>query len=190
MLERICSTLDIHHPNACASQNSSNKQQLGVGVHQSMRKSLLLYLANVVNCTARKVLEDFCVAWGLANVEFLEEIGGGMNFGRKKFLALMDAVESGAVETLVVAHKDRLTRFGYEWFERFGQQPGCEILGLNQEQLSPEEELVQDLLTIPHVFSARLCGLRNYRKQLQEAIHADVSAPDSARTDAGSNPVL
>ncbi len=113
-----------------------------------------------------------------------------MNFGRKKFLALMDAVESGAVETLVVAHKDRLTRFDYEWFERFGQQPACEILVLNQEELSPEEELVQDLLTITHVFSARLYGLRNYRKKLQEAIHADVSAPDSARTDVGSNSVL
>ena len=138
----------------------------------------------------RKVLEDFCAARGLANVEFIEEIGGGMNFGRKKFLALLEAVEAGAVETLIVAHKDRLTRFGYEWFERFCQQHAYAILVLNQEQLSPEEQLVQDLLTITPVFSARLYGLRNYRKKLQQAIPADVSAHDPARSDAGSDPVL
>ncbi len=138
----------------------------------------------------RTVLEDFCVARGLANVEFVEEIGGGMNFGRKKFLALMDAVESGAVGTLMVAHKDRLTRFGYEWFERFCQQHACEILVLNQEQLSPEEELVQDLLAITRVFSSRLDGLRNYRQKLQEAIHADLGAQDPARSDEGPDLVL
>ncbi len=138
----------------------------------------------------RRVLEEFCVARGLANVEFVEEVGGGMNFGRKKFLALMEAVDAGQVETLVVAHRDRLTRFGYEWFAHFCQQHTCEIMVLNQEHLSPEEELVQDLLTITHVFSARLDGLRNYRKRLKEALHADVSAQDPAQSDAGSNPVL
>lgn len=138
----------------------------------------------------RRVLEQFCAARGLAEVEFIEEIGGGMNFRRPKFLALMDAVEAGDIQTLIVAHTDRLTRFGYEWFERFCQQHGCEIRVLNHEQLSPEPELVQDLLTITHVFSARLYGLRNYRKRLKEALDADVSPQDPARSDAGSDPVL
>ncbi len=78
----------------------------------------------------------------------------------------------------MLAHKDRLTRFGYEWFERFGQQHGCKILVLNQEHLLPEQELVQDLLSITQVFSARLYGLRNYGQSLKEAIHAYVSAQD------------
>ncbi|NMP22940.1 hypothetical protein [Sulfobacillus harzensis] len=46
---------------------------------------------------------------------------------------------------------------------------------LNQEHLSPEQELVQDLLTITQVFSARLYGLRNYRKSLKEAVHATLA---------------
>ncbi|MCY0897874.1 MAG: IS607 family transposase [Firmicutes bacterium] len=137
----------------------------------------------------RLALEQFCTARGLANVEFIEEVGGGLNFHRKKFLALMDAVDAGEIQTLIVAHPDRLTRFGYEWFERFCQQHGCEILALNQEHWSPEQELVQDLLTITQVFSARLSGLRNYRKRLKEALDADVSAPDSVRSHAGSDPV-
>jgi predicted site-specific integrase-resolvase len=138
----------------------------------------------------RRALEQFCIARGLANVEFVEEIGGGMNFRRQKFLALMDAVDAGGIQTLIIAHKDRLTRFGYEWFERFCQQHGCEILVLNQEQLSPEQELVQDLLTITQVFSARLSGLRHYRKSLKEALDADISGQDSARSDSGSSSIL
>ncbi len=110
----------------------------------------------------------------------MEEVGSGMNFRRKRFLTLMDAVDAGEIGTVILAHKDRLTRFGYEWLERFCQQHGCEMLVLNQEHLSPEQELVQDVLTITHVFSARWDGLRNYRKSLKEAIHADLSAQDPA----------
>lgn len=50
---------------------------------------------------------------------------------------------------------------------------GCEILVLNQERLSPEQEMVQDLMTIVHCFSSRLYGLRNYRKKLAEALRQD-----------------
>jgi predicted site-specific integrase-resolvase len=43
-------------------------------------------------------------------------------------------------------------------------------LALNTEKLSPEQEMVQDLMAITHCFSARLYGLRNYRKSLQKAL--------------------
>jgi len=57
---------------------------------------------------------------------------------------------------------------------------GCELLIVHSEKASPEQELVQDLLTIVHCFSSRLYGLRNYRKALREAVRADVSAQDQA----------
>lgn len=120
-----------------------------------------------------RVLEEFCTARGLANVEFIEEIGGGLNFERKKFLALLDSVGMGLVRTLVIAHRDRLTRFGFEWFERYCRLNDCELLVLNQERLSPEQEMVQDLMTIVHCFSSRLYGLRNYRKKLNEALRSE-----------------
>ena len=119
----------------------------------------------------RRTLEDFCASRGLAGVEYIEEIGGGLNFKRRKFNQLMDAVGHDEVKTLVIAHKDRLCRFGFEWFERLGQQPGCTLFILNNASLSPEEEMVQDLMTIVHCFSSRLYGLRNSRKKLQEVLH-------------------
>ena len=126
----------------------------------------------------RRVLEEFVVARGLANVEFIEEVGGGLNFKRKRFLALMDEIGQRSINTLILAHRDRLTRFGFDWFEHYAKTHGCEILVLNQERLSPEQEMVQDLMTIVHCFSSRLYGLRNYRKKLNEALGQDQdSAP-------------
>jgi predicted site-specific integrase-resolvase len=128
----------------------------------------------------RRVLEQFAVARGLAGVEFVEEVGGGLNFGRKRFLALMDAIGRGELAALVLAHADRLTRFGYGWFAHYAALHGCELLVLNQERLSPEQEMVQDLMTIMHCFSSRLYGLRNYRRQLRAALEREhaAGAPD------------
>jgi excisionase family DNA binding protein len=122
----------------------------------------------------RRVMEDFCAARGVANVEYVEEVGGGLNLKRPKFLAIMDRIEARQVSHLIVAHKDRLVRFGFPWFERFCAEHGTELLVLNQEQLSPDNEMVQDLLTVVQCFSARLHGLRNYRKKLNEALAADI----------------
>jgi putative resolvase len=122
----------------------------------------------------RRVLEEFIVARGLANVEFIEEVGGGLNFKRKKFLTLMEEMGRREIKTLILAHRDRLTRFGFEWFEHYAKAHGCEVLVLNQERLSPEQEMVQDLMTIVHCFSSRLSGLRNYRKKLDEVLKQEV----------------
>jgi len=118
----------------------------------------------------RVVLEQFCAARGLTNLEVIAEIGGGLNFTRKKFVALMQAIDAREVKTLVIAHKDRLVRFGFVWFAQFCADHGCELLVLNQETLSPEQEMVQDFMTIVHCFSSRLYVLRNYRKTLADAL--------------------
>ena len=123
----------------------------------------------------RKALEDFCGARGLAGTEFVTETGGGLNLLRPKFVDLMQSVERGEVLTLVIAHKDRLCRFGFDWFSQFCGQHGCALLVLNHETLSPEQEMIQDLLAIVHCFSARLYGLRNYRKALRKALEKDAA---------------
>ena len=122
----------------------------------------------------RRVLEEFTAARGLTNVEWVEEVGGGLNFERKRFLEIMDRIGRSEIGVLVVAHKDRLVRFGYKWFEHYCKKHECEILVLNNESLSPEQEMVQDLMTIVHCFSSRLYGLRSYKKKLKEALEADV----------------
>jgi predicted site-specific integrase-resolvase len=112
-------------------------------------------------------MERFCEGRGLAVTEWVSEVGGGMNFRRRKFLALLDKIIAGEVSTVVVAHRDRLARFGFELIEWLATKHGCEIIVANQETLSPQQELVEDLLAIVHVFSCRLYGLRRYEKQLK-----------------------
>ena len=64
-------------------------------------------------------MRSFCLGGGIAVDEWLEEIGGGMNFKRKVFLNLFDRIERGEIAKLIIAHKDRLVRFGFDFFEFF-----------------------------------------------------------------------
>lgn len=118
----------------------------------------------------RRIVEQFCVAKGLGDVEYIEEIGGGLNFRRPKLLALMDEVVSGAVETLVVAHQDRLVRFGFDLLRHLCERHNCTLTTINVEEVSPEREMVQDLRAIIRCFSNRLYGLTKYEKVLREAL--------------------
>lgn len=118
----------------------------------------------------RSIVVDFCKVKGFANVEHIEEIGGGLNFKRPLFLKLIDSVISGEVSHLVVAHRDRLARFGFQLIQHLCQEHDCELLVIDDEKVSPEQEMIQDMLAIVHCFSARLCGLRNYRKALKKAL--------------------
>ena len=70
------------------------------------------------------------------------------------------------IKTIVITHKDRFIRFGYDWFESFCEKYDTSILVVNNEELSPQEELVEDIVSILHVFSCRLYGLRKYKKLL------------------------
>src|SRR5262245_29951278 len=58
----------------------------------------------------RTALEQFCATRGIAVTEWISEIGGGLNFKRPRFLALVDQIVANQVGMVVIAHKDRLLR--------------------------------------------------------------------------------
>ena len=119
-----------------------------------------------------KAMEQFCLGAGIAVDEWIDEIGSGMNFKRKKFLDLMTRIGTGEIKKLIIAHKDRLSRFGFDYFEHYATSSGCEIVVANQQSLSPEQEMIEDLLTIVHSFSSRLYGLRKYKKILKDELNS------------------
>ena len=132
----------------------------------------------------KAALEQFCIARGIAVDEWISEIGGGLNFERPKFSDLVDRIVRSELSTLVIAHKDRLARFGYELLAHLCETHGCQIVVLNTQSLSPEQEVVQDLMTIVDCFSSRLYGLRNYRKAIQKAMTDDQGTQDPAQSVA------
>ena len=100
--------------------------------------------------------------------QIIQDIGSGLNFKRKGLRSLLDRILEGDSLTIIVAHRDRLCRFGFELFEYLVKQNGGEIMVFEQLNSSPESELVQDILAILHVFSCRINGLRRYHNIIKE----------------------
>ena len=107
--------------------------------------------------------------------EVIKDIGSGLNYKRKGLKTLLGRAMRGEQLEIVVAHKDRLARFGFELIEWIIQQSSGKIVVLKQTNLSPEQELTNDLLSILHVFSCRMHELRNYKKQVRQ----DLSEPET-----------
>lgn len=115
--------------------------------------------------------------------ELITEVGSGLNFKRRKFLALLERIYEGNVGTLVIAHTDRLVRFGFPLVEWLCAKSGCELVVLRKKSLSPHEELVTDILSILHCFSARLYGLRKYEKQARQELQKETTKSNN-QTDS------
>ena len=106
------------------------------------------------------------------NYEIIKDIGSGLNFKRKGLLKIIDLILKNEVQTIVVAYKDRLCRFGYELIEYILKEHSKgEIVILNKIETSPEEEMTKDLVTIINVFSARINGLRKYKNNVVNIIN-------------------
>jgi predicted site-specific integrase-resolvase len=102
------------------------------------------------------------------NHEIIEDIGSGLNFKRKGLNALLGSILDGDVSEVVISHRDRLCRFGFDLIESIVSKYDCELVVYDESKLSPQAELVQDLLSIIHVFSCRLYGLRKYSRKIKE----------------------
>ena len=115
-----------------------------------------------------KFLLDFANAKGIIIDEVIEDIGSGLNYNRKKWNKLIEHCMENKIDSIMVTHKDRFIRFGYEWFERFLGKYDVKIIVVNNETLSPNEELVQDIISILHVFSCKIYGMRKYKKKIED----------------------
>jgi predicted site-specific integrase-resolvase len=122
----------------------------------------------------KKAIETFCISKGLEISEWLVDTGSGLDYQRRSFLILMEMIERGEVGTIVVAHQDRLVRFGFELFERFCENHGAKIIVMNHDSLSPKDEIGEDLLFIINHFSIRLDVLKKYKNFIKEVVSEKV----------------
>jgi len=103
-------------------------------------------------------------------VTVLDEVGSGMNDKRKKLKQLFELVQTKQINVVLIEHKDRLSRFCYNYLvEFFGSynvriEYTDEVLGKSYEQ-----ELVEDILSLMASFSAKIYGRRSSqnRKKLE-----------------------
>lgn len=111
-----------------------------------------------------QVLELYCAKQGW-QFEIINDLGSGMNYHKKGLKRLLDDILNDKIGRLVLTHKDRLLRFGAELVFALCEARNIEVVIINQgENLSFEEEPIQDVLEIITVFSARLYGSRSKKK--------------------------
>ena len=114
-------------------------------------------------------INNFIINNGLEVNEIYSDIGSGLNFKRKKWNELIEEAIQGKINKIYISHKDRFIRFGFDWFESFLRNHyGTEIIVIENIATSPQEDLIQDLISIIHVFSCRVYGLRKYKSKLKE----------------------
>jgi predicted site-specific integrase-resolvase len=114
--------------------------------------------------------------------EVIQEVGRGLNLRRKGLISLLGRVLQGDIGTIVVAHKDRLARFGFDLIEWLCEQFDCKIVVLNQVSLSPHQELVQDIVAILHSFSSRLYSIRRLENQIKQELQVEAKAQEVKNT--------
>ena len=116
-------------------------------------------------------LESFCMAKGWS-YKVISDIGSGINYNKKGLQTLIEEIMLNKVERVVVNYKDRLVRFGFELIEKICELKGVEIIIVSQsENKTFQQEMVEDILSILTVFSAKLYGSRSHKnKKITECV--------------------
>jgi len=124
----------------------------------------------------KQLIEDYAKERGYGEIQMLIDIGSGLNENRKSFLRLLEMVAERKVSKVIVAYKDRLTRFGFETLSRMFQAFGTAIEVINHEEKTPRGELVEDLITIVSHFAGKLYGVRSHKyREVVEGVRKLVS---------------
>ena len=110
-----------------------------------------------------KRLEQFCTANGWIINEVVKECASGLNDKRPKLIKILTERK---VTRLVVEHKDRLTRFGFNYIKVL--LPDCKIVVVNETE--DKEDLFEDFVSLVTSFCARIYGQRRSRRKTEELI--------------------
>lgn len=97
--------------------------------------------------------------------EVFSEIFSGLNFKRPKFNLLLKMIENDEVDRIIINHKDRLMRFGYEMFENICQIHNVQIIVLDQSNKELEKELLDDFISLIISFSGKIYGKRSHKNK-------------------------
>jgi len=125
--------------------------------------------------TQAERLVRYCEANGYQIHAIYKEIGSGLNDSRRQLSKMLN---DATITRIVVEHKDRLTRFGFNYIELLLTQRGCIIEVVNLAD-DGKEDLVEDLVSIIYSFCARLYGKRRAKRKT-EVITKELDLTDDA----------
>jgi len=98
------------------------------------------------------------------------DISSGLNMRRRGLRRLLRAARKGEIDTILITHRDRMARFGVDLLQRVFHDYGTDILVLNEcQDMTPQEELVSDMMALIASFSGRVYGLRAGQRRRPQA---------------------
>ena len=116
-----------------------------------------------------EIVKSYAISNGFKIDKVYKEIASGMNENRKELNSMLREIFAGNVNKVFVSYKDRLTRFGFDYFRNIFSEFGVEIVVIDElEETNSDfqKELSNDLISIIHNFSMKLYS--NKRKKLKE----------------------
>lgn len=120
-------------------------------------------------------LKEYAIAKGYNVKHVVKEVGSGVNDTRPKLVKLLKQKD---YRILLVEHKDRLTRFGFNYLKLLAEEQGktIEVVNCAEEE---KEDLVQDFVAVIYSFSAKLYGLRRAKRKTEKIIKEITSDEDN-----------
>ena len=122
-----------------------------------------------------EVIKNYMLSNGILVDEIYSDIASGMNEKRKQFNELMKSVFKREIKTIYITFKDRLSRFGFEYFREIFNYFGTKIVVLDDKEETNktyQQELIEDLLAIIHLYSMKLyTNRKNKLKRIEELIN-------------------
>ena len=110
-------------------------------------------------------LSEYCAKKNLFVSYIIKDVGSGLNDNRSGFNKLTDLIIKGKVNKLIVEHKDRLTRFQFNFIKKMYESYGCEVIVINGIDVSSEEELAADMMSLLASFSGKFYGKRSAERR-------------------------
>lgn len=113
-------------------------------------------------------LSEYCAKNRLLVTYIIKDVGSGLNDNRNGFIKLTDLVIAGKINKLVIEHKDRLTRFQFKFIKKIFESYGCEVIVVNEIDVSDNEELTTDMMSLLASFSGKFYGKRSAKQRKME----------------------
>lgn len=151
---------------------SSETYNKFMGIKETKEEKVIIYcrVSSTENKSNLKTQEDrlitYCNAKGYKVHKCISEVGSGINDNRSKLIKIF---KDDDYTKIVVEHKDRLTRLGFNYIETLCSVMGKEIEVINNVETN-EEDLIQDFVSIITSFCARIYGQRRSKRKTEKLI--------------------
>lgn len=123
-------------------------------------------------------IKSYCFQNGIVISGIYEDIASGMKLDRKNLLLLIKEIINYKINSIIISHKDRLSRIGFKLFQILFREFGTEIIVINElESASTEQEIFQEIISLLHCYAMSMYSRRRkeFVKKKKEEFQDEIS---------------